>query len=168
MTNLHKIALMVTIAVMLSMAINAQEKGDMAAGVNLVLGTGSNSGVNYTNIGIGMNFLYNVTNPFRMEASFTYFFEKDFVSMWDFSLNGHYLLTITDQVTVYPLAGLGVLGAKKDYGLGSNSDTYVCVNLGGGVDFKLTDQFVFNAGLKYKIVNEWNRLMLSAGILYRF
>ncbi|MCL2502799.1 MAG: porin family protein [Bacteroidales bacterium] len=168
MKNIFKKAAIAAIVLTMSVAAHAQLKGDMAAGGNLVLGTGSS----YTNIGIGAKFQYNVTDPIRLEGSFTYFLKKDYVTQWDFSVNGHYLFPVADQITVYPLAGLGVYGTKWsiDWGLGntSASNTDVCVNLGGGVDFKLTDQLILNAELKYKIVNNWSRLMLSAGVAFRF
>jgi outer membrane protein X len=156
------------IATTMCLTTHAQKKGDLAAGLNLVLGIGSNSGVSYTNIGVGAKFLYNVIDPIRLEGSFTYFLEKDFVSMWDFSMNGHFLLPLTDQITVYPLAGLGIFGTKVDFGLGAITDSNICVNLGAGIDYKLSDQFFFNAEMKFKFVNNWNRQLLSAGITYKF
>ena len=165
--HLKKLAIAI-IALTMCLAAHAQKKGDMTAGVHLALGIGSNSGVSYTNIGIGAKFLYNVNDPIRLEGSFTYFLERDFISMWDFSLNGNYLIPIVEHVAIYPLIGMGLFGTKKDYGLGSITDSNICVNLGAGIDFKLTDQFIFNAELKNKFVNNWNRLILSAGITYKF
>ena len=169
MTSFFKKAAIIAIAVTMSVAANAQTKGDMAAGGNLVLGTGDS----FSNVGIGAKFQYNVTDPIRLEGSFTFFLKKDFISQWDFSVNGHYLFPVADQITVYPLVGLGIFGTKVSVDLGpfgnmSTSASDLCVNLGGGIDFKLTDQLILNAELKYKIVNNWNRLMLSAGVAYKF
>jgi len=166
MKKVFKVAIVAIASVAMSLAANAQSKGDMAAGGNLVLGTGDS----YTNIGIGGKFQYNVTDPIRLEGSLTFFLKKDYVSFWDISANGHYLFPVADAITVYPLAGLGIFGSKVDLGEWGGSVTHsdVCINLGGGMDFKLTDQLFLNAELKYKIVNNWNRLMLSAGIAYKF
>jgi outer membrane protein X len=168
MTKLLQKLTIVTITITMSMTAFAQKKGDVAAGAHLVLGTGKNSGVGLTNFGIGAKFQYNVTDPIRLEGSFTYFLEKDFWKMWDFSANGHYLFPVTGQVTVYPLAGMGIFGTNVDYGLGSSTASDVCFNLGCGADFKLTDQWVLNVELKYKFVNNWNRLLISAGVVYQF
>jgi len=165
--TLKKVAIAI-IALTMCLAAYAQKKGDMAAGVHLALGIGSNSGVSYTNIGIGTKFLFNVIDPIRLEGSFTYFLEKDFISMWDFSFNGHYLIPIAEHLAIYPLVGMGLFGTKIDYGLGGITDSNICVNLGAGIDYKLTDQFIFNAELKNKFVNNWNRLIFSAGITYKF
>jgi outer membrane protein X len=151
------------------MAANAQEKGDMAAGGNLVMGLGNS----YTNFGIGAKFQYNVTNPIRLEADFTYFLKKDYVSMWDFSVYGHYLFPIADKLTAYPLVGLGMLGtsASYDFGYGysgSASASEFGFNVGGGLDYKLTDKLILNAELKYKFAGTWDRLLISAGAAYKF
>ena len=164
MTSIVKKAAIALIAATMSVSAVAQSKGDMAAGGHLVIGTGDS----YTNIGIGGKFQYNVIDPVRLEGSFTFFLKKDYVSMWDLSVNGHYLFPVADRITVYPLAGLGIYGTKVDFGFGSVSGSDVCINLGGGIDFKLTDQLFLTGELKYKIVNNWNRLMLSAGVAYKF
>ena len=158
-----KMAIVVIAVVTINVAAHAQEKGDMAVGGNLVFGSGDS----YSNVGIGAKFQYNVTNPIRLEGSFTYFLEKDYMSMWDLSVNGHYLIPVADQITVYPLAGLSMMGWKVDYGLGNVSNSEFGVNLGGGCDFKLTDKLILNAELKYKIGGDWNRLLLSVGVAYK-
>jgi outer membrane protein X len=98
--------------------------------------------------------------------------------MWDLSVNGHWLFPVVDKITVYPLAGLGILGATAsipDIDLGewgslggSVSTSDVAFNFGGGIDYKLTEQLILNAELKYKISDAWNRLLISAGLAYKF
>ena len=172
---LKRMAIVVIAVLTMSVAVNAQEKGDMAVGGSLVLGSGDS----YSNVGIGAKFQYNVMTPLRLEGAFTYFLKKDNVSMWDLSVNAHWLFPVTPQITVYPLAGLGILGSKVSvpsidlgpigsFGGGSASESEVGFNLGGGIDFNLTDKLFLNAELKYKIGNTWDRLLLSAGVGYRF
>jgi outer membrane protein X len=160
----RKVAVMAIALVTMSVAVNAQEKGDMAAGGNLVLGSGDS----FTNYGIGAKFQYNVTNPLRLEGSFTYFLKKDNLTMWDLSANAHWLFPVAGKVTVYPLAGLGILNYGSSYGGYSASSSDIAFNLGGGIDYKLTDKLVLNAELKYKISDQWDRLLLSAGLAYKF
>jgi outer membrane protein X len=168
----RKVAIAAIAVLTMSVAAGAQEKGDMAAGANLVLGSGDS----FTNLGIGAKFQYNVLQQLRGEASFTYFLKKDYTTMWDLSVNGHWLFSITDKITVYPLAGLGILNYGYDLGLGlgewgikdNASTSDIAFNFGGGVDLKLTDKLIFNAELKYKISDVWDRLLLSAGVAYKF
>jgi outer membrane protein X len=155
------------------MAAEAQEQGDMAAGVNLYAGFGNS----YTNFGIGAKFQYNVTSPIRLEGAFNYFPKKDLISMWDLSLNGHYLFPLTDKFTFYPLVGIGVTGSKvqnisygfDDYiGKKYYSSSNVAFNLGVGVDYMLTDNIFANFEIKYKISDGWDRTLFSLGIAYKF
>ena len=153
-------AISMMVAVMNVVAINAQSQGDMAVGGDLSIGMGDD----YTNIGIGAKFRYNVTDPIRLEGAFTYFLKKKDVSMWDFSAYGHYLFNVADKLTIYPLAGLGIFGAKND----SDSDSELGITFGGGLDYALTDNLSFNAEMKYKLVDNWDRFIISAGITYKF
>jgi outer membrane protein X len=149
-------------------SVSAQEKGDMAAGGGLSIGAGDS----YTNVGIGVKFQYNVIKPLRLEGAFTYFLKKDYVSQWDLSVYAHYLFPVGDKVTLYPLAGLGILGTKVDLGDGlfgaSASHSDFAFSFGGGADFALTDNLSIFADLKYKIADYMNRAVISAGVIYKF
>jgi outer membrane protein X len=171
---IKSVAITVIALLMVNVAATAQEKGDMAAGANVVLGAGDN----VTNFGLGAKLQYNILKPVRVEGAFNYFFEKDLVNMWDLSLNAHYLFSVSDRITVYPLAGVGVLGVKVNLptvdlgGFGSVGDDVsnndFGVNLGGGIDFKLSEKLIFNVQAKYMLAGEWGRLIASAGIAFRF
>jgi outer membrane protein X len=168
----RKVAIVAITVLTMNVVADAQEKGDMAAGGNIVLGSGDS----FTNFGIGGKFQYNVTNPFRLEGSFTYFLKKDYITMWDLSVNGHWLFPVADKITVYPLAGLGILNHGYDLNLGleeygfedSDSTSDIAFNLGGGIDYQLTDKLILNAELKYKISDHLDRFLISAGLAYKF
>jgi outer membrane protein X len=172
MEQAQKVTIVAIAVLTMNVATYAQEKGDMAAGANFVLGFGDN----FNNYGIGAKFQYNVMNPLRLEASFTYFLKKNYITMWDLGVNAHWLFALGDKINVYPLAGVGLLnyGYDLDLGLGaygiddSASATDFAFNFGGGIDFKLSEKLILNAELKYKLSGEWDRLLISAGLAYRF
>ena len=168
-------AISMMVAMMSVVAVNAQSQGDMAVGGDLSIGMGDD----YTNIGIGAKFRYNITDPIRLEGAFTYFVKKDHLSMWDFSAYGHYLFNVADGFTVYPLAGLGFFGSKVNVpkievpgvgtiGGGSASNTDFVFTFGGGLDYALTSNLSLNAEMKYKVVDYMDRFVISAGITYKF
>ncbi|MDR2650712.1 MAG: porin family protein [Prevotellaceae bacterium] len=172
-----KLAIGVIATLLMSVVANAQEKGDIAAVLNQAVNTGNG----HTNYGIGAKFQYNVTNPIRLEGSITYFFPNEWysspiyqssISMWDFSANGHYLFPVSDVVTLYPLAGLGILttrnSVKSTDGNVDYSNSKFGLNLGGGVDFKLSDKFILNAEVKTHTNNFFDRFVISVGLAYRF
>lgn len=171
MKNVFKMAIVVVAATMTAFTASAQEKGDMAAGVNLVLGTGDA----LTNFGIGAKFQYNILDPLRLEASFTYFLPKDYgfgvvkMNMWDLGVNAHWLFRMNDKLNLYPLAGLGILGYNsKIAGIGGGGDSDFALNIGGGVDFKVSEKILLNAEAKYKIGGVWDRFLVSAGVGFMF
>jgi outer membrane protein X len=159
MKSILKKVAVIAIAVMAISTSYAQEVGG-----SLVLGSRNS----YTNYGIGARYLYNITSPIRLDGSFTYFLKKDYISMWDLSVNAHWLFPVADKTTAYPLAGLGIFNSSVSVGNFSSSATDLAFNLGGGVDQKLTDVLTLNAELKYKIVDQGSRFLVSAGIIYKF
>lgn len=148
----------------LAASASAQSKGDMAAGIKFDYGTGDN----LSNIGLGVKYQYNVIDNLRIEPSFTYFFKKDNISMWDISANVHYQFELADRFTLYPLAGLSVMGVKASYGGFSASDNDFGVNLGVGCDFDLTDYLILDVEAKYRIAGDWSRFMVGIGLGYKF
>lgn len=86
---------------------SAQEKGEMAAGINLGVAPCLESGASTTNFGIGAKFQYNISNPFRLEAALDYGFKNKGKDVMTVGVNAHYLFKIGNKFNVYPLVGLG-------------------------------------------------------------
>ena len=57
-----------------------------------------------------------------------------------------------------------------DYGYdgSSSSDGKIAINLGCGVQFALTEKISINAELKYQIIDNFNQIVPSIGITYKF
>ncbi|MCL2413927.1 MAG: porin family protein [Bacteroidales bacterium] len=178
MKNLVKVAI-IAIALSTSFAANAQQ-GQMAAGANLFIG-----GSNETFFGLGVKFQYNVTDPIRLEGSFLWFFPKTETvpgfpplipsqdvsrNIWDLSVNAHYLFPISGtQLTIYPLAGLGWFGARSSIGGTNIGASRFGFNLGGGVDFPITETIILNFEARYKLVSNWdNPYFIGIGAAFRF
>lgn len=137
----------------------------MGAGINLNYGLHSD----YKNFGIGVKYQYEFVENVRGEASFNYFFKKDLCTMWDANLNFHYLFHLGEKPVLYPVAGLTLLGTSVDLGaFGSASDTNIGANLGVGFEYPIVDAFKLNAEVKYQLVKDWNRPVISIGAVYNF
>ncbi len=153
----------------------AKNKGKMSIGANLNIGNDSD----FTNFGLGVKFQYGIMDKIRVEPSFNYYFETDNVSMWDISLNGHYLIPIkaNKKLTIYPLAGLAIVGIKVSTDPiefmgeiipGTDiSDTNLGINAGCGIEYMLNSKLSINGELKYQIVENYNRPIISGGINYK-
>lgn len=156
---------LVVIAVFATTVVYAQKKGDMAVGGNLSVATGDD----LTNAGFGAKFQWNVLDQLRIEPSVNYFFKKDHTTIWDTGANVHYLFPMASRVNIYPLAGIGVMKGHVD--LGSHvswNKTEFAFNLGGGIDYEITDNWFGNFEFKYKISDLLDRAVFSVGVAYRF
>jgi len=160
-------------------SISAQEKGDMAFGGHLMLALDDA----LPTAGIGPMFQINVSETFRLEGAFTYFFPKKeeirvwgtnietTLNMWVFSVNGHYLFPISDKVVLYPLAGVSIVGLKATASGGGQSasasndpENSSYINIGAGIQLNISDNARFNFEPKYL----GGAFMISAGIAFSF
>ncbi len=153
----------------LSVQASGQSKGDMAIGGGLAYGTSDG----FSNFGIGAKFQYNFSDKLRVEPSFTYFLKKDYITMWDLSANLHYLFPVSDQFSVYPLAGLAFVGIKAtvdmgEYGSASASESELGFNLGGGAQYWISETLALNLDIKYQIVSNMDRPVFGIGCVYKF
>jgi hypothetical protein len=150
--------------------VSAFASAQVAVGVHTLYGTGVN------NLGIGVRGRYDITDKFRADANFNYYFKKNNLEFWDLNANLHYLFNITDKFTVYPMAGLGYANIKssleyKELGIVyKTNDNYgkFCLNFGGGVDYALTEDLYLNAEVRYQVVSHYDQTVFSAGIVYKF
>lgn len=164
----------IALVAFIGMSVQAQNvKGDMAAGVNVAYGTKDG----FSNFGIGAKFQYNLSDAIRIEPSATYFFKKDYTKMWDANVNIHYLFNVAEKFTVYPLAGVSLVGVKAevdhdfgvmDFGEVSASETKFGANLGGGAQYWLTESFALNFEVKYQLVSDFDRPVFSLGGVVKF
>ena len=176
---------------LVGLCTSAQEKGDMAVGLNLGVAPCLESGSSLTNFGFGAKFQYNVTNPIRLEADVDYWFKDKGCDIFDVSANAHYLIGISDKFTVYPLVGIGYacvggsFGNDVDFGdfddwADYSNDTddlevedsaslnRFLFNVGIGAEYALTDKLSIGAEIKYQYIKDFNRLPISIGVTYKF
>lgn len=173
---------------------SAQQKGDMAVGLNLGVAPVLEKYVDLTNFGIGAKFQYNVTNPIRLEADVDYWFKAKEMDVFDISANVHYLLHFGEKFTMYPLVGIGYgrvgggfSGGGGDYGdydfndllskysnddldeeIESSALNRFLFNVGVGVEYNLTSKLAVGAEIKYQYMKDFNRLPISIGVTYKF
>jgi outer membrane protein X len=150
---------------------SAQRRGDLAWGVQ-----GAISGESSL-IGLGAKLRYNVTDPFRLQGSLTFFPENDYLSAWDFSVDAQWLFPVDANITLYPMAGLGFFNYRFDrraYDMEEwhehrghhYSHTHWGLNLGGGADFRVADNMDITLELKYGTAAD--DLFLAGGVAFHF
>ena len=161
----------------------AQEKGLIRAGVGITLGTASaidaDTGESKLGFGIVVGGDYFVSDAISIAPSYSFFFKSsvdlgggDEVSIKasSFDIDGKYYF-VKSGVNIYGLVGISFAFAKAsvtfDFGNGpqtiSVTENQVGVNLGGGLDFYLSDKVFLNGQVKYTI-NGLEQLAINAGV----
>ena len=162
------------IAVSMSFSVIAQEKGDVAFGVN---GIGGIYVDNMFSYGIGLKLLYNIIAPVRLAGEMDFStgvkFDDNIVScgFQDYSLYAHYLLPVSEKVTVYPLVGAGMFRMKtktKISGITEKETDFRFVSsLGAGFEYAITNNLAAGAELRFKHHGR-NHYIYLASIAYKF
>ena len=172
---MKKILALVCMALLSTAASFAQvEKGDVAAGVNLLYGSGIES------MGLGAKFQYTIIDHVRAEVGFNYFFKKDFQSMWDANVNAHYLINVyQDKLFLYPIVGLCFAsvsfdekGAAKKWGLeaeGKYDDVNrFGLNLGAGAEYLINEHIGITLEYRHTIMKKIDQGVFGIGANYKF
>ena len=120
-----------------------------------------------SNLGVGGNLGYEFIDNLRGVAEFNYFFKKDYCSFWNVEVNAEYLFKVGDALTIYPLAGLDLLGSKVSYEGYSASDTELGLNIGGGVEYAVSSNLSLKAEYNYKTQGD-GYSVLSFGVVIPF
>lgn len=179
-------------AAVMALCATAQQKGDMAVGLNLGVAPCLEKSSSVTNFGLGAKFQYNLTNPIRLEAALDYGFKAKGSDALTLGVNAHYIFKVTDKINVYPLVGLGYAHVKagfepsedadtsfdhipgyaefeddEDYG-GNGSANKFFFNVGAGAEYALNSKLSVGAEIKYQYIKNFNRLPISIGVTYKF
>lgn len=168
---------------LIGLCASAQEKGDMAVGLNLGAAPCLESGVSLTNFGVGAKFQYNVTNPIRLEADVDYWLKDKGCDVFDASVNVHYLVGLSDKFSIYPLVGIGYarIGGIFEYDEDdikranyddddeiSSSLNRFLFNVGIGAQYALSEKLSIGLEVKYQYLKDFNRMPISIGVAYKF
>lgn len=162
---MKKLIISTIVALAACFGATAQEKGDMAVGVDLgIAPCFVKGGGNITNVGIGFKYQYNITDPIRLEADLEYWLKNKQLSVFDVTVNAQYLVGIAEKWNVYPVLGIGI-GHISQAGL--SWDKFL-LNIGIGGEYKLADNLSVGAEFKYQYMQDFGRLPIQIGITYRF
>ncbi len=171
---------MVVVALFTTLNTFAQ-KDEKSIGLNLGYGS------EVKNFAIGAKFNYGLTDQIRLSPSFNYFLPKDGFSGWELNADAHYLFDVAPKIKIYPLAGLTFTGWRFDWGGmlddwedeygydfededggGSSTETKFGINLGGGINYQLTNKLDIGFELKYSIVSDFDQFVPSINLTYKF
>ena len=118
-------------------------------------------------IGVDARVQFGVAETFRIAPSLNYLFKSDGVSILEINGDVHYPFAVTESVTIYPIGGLNITRISVDLGFGSGSDSEIGINLGGGVNFNITESIRAFAELKAVVlIDGYSPIIIGAGVLF--
>ena len=139
---------------------------------------------------IGADYRYNVKDRIRLAPSVLYTMKNSGdISTIYANADAHYLTRITNEITIYPIGGLGVSMRKFENYIGlddiddigdiedllggkikSETKTRVGLNLGFGGETRVTKDIVVGAEFRYHLTTErfYDQAMLLARAAYYF
>ncbi len=162
----------------------AQEQGQIRVGASLAMGTKAainDAGDNKLGMGINIGGDYFVIDKLSIAPSYTFFFKSTYGATGDlgtelslksssFNIDGKYYF-LTDAVKVYGLFGISFATAKVTANfLGTPidiKDNKTGINIGGGVDYFLSDKLYLNGQIKYNTPLEQLAINLGVGFVIK-
>ena len=174
---MKKIITLICVAIMGIGCASAQaDKGNFAVGANVVYGSW------IKNAGVGLRFQYTPINNVRAELGMNYFFQKDYVNMWDLNLNAEYLIGLFEhKLYLYPIVGLSYAQANadnkklnKDFEhlleeeIEIESDKAFGLNLGAGIEYRLTERVGVTLEYRHSIMKDIDQGVVGIGANYKF
>jgi opacity protein-like surface antigen len=131
---------------------------------------------------IGVDYRYNLKDWLRLAPSVLHTVKSEDRSAWYVNADAHYPARITDEVTLYPIGGLGLSAWKFDYKKVKTSDEEVStvkesetkiragLNLGFGGEMRVTKDLIIGAEFRYNLTPEriYDQAMLLARAAYYF
>jgi opacity protein-like surface antigen len=148
---MKKFFLMVVAAMMATMSVNAQEKGDFAGGIH-----GGPTFThfeflcykeNVTRFSFGIFGQYNLSNHWRMELAADYSPKKNDVKFWQAGLDFHYIINVSDNFKIYPLAGFAIQYIPGYTTVDDTKNSHIETTVDSGTDFGVE----FGLGLQYNL-----------------
>ncbi|MDH6343946.1 opacity protein-like surface antigen [Parabacteroides sp. PFB2-12] len=158
---------MVLVLMLVSASVFAQtEKGQSSVGAN----------VGYTfdseQVSLGIDYRYSITDEVRIAPSITHFVKNNHLSTWNFDVNAHYLVQLSDVFGFYPLAGLSLsLWNAKDITLFGKKDANFNrfgMNVGLGAEVYATQNITVGLEVKYHIIKDFDQALIAVRAAYVF
>ncbi len=153
---MKKIILAIAIALCSTSIASAQDAGKWAIVPKMSIYTNVGDAV----VGLGASGRYSITDNWRIEPAIAALLHRD--CSIDVSCDAQYLFHIGDAWAIYPSVGL----TTNDIGKWA-----VGLNVGGGFDFRVANNWDITAGLKWQPMfddRRTNPVVIMVGGAYRF
>ena len=156
------------------LSASAQEKGDIAIGLNVGIAPCIDKPSGLSSFGIQTKVQYNFSDFTRVEADFDYWSTERNQITFITTFNIHYVCRI-NKFAIYPLVGIGYANIPGEYYLKDN-DSGVNIsrkgkfvfNMGAGFQFALTSNVFISLDARYQAIRGLSRIPTTLGFGYKF
>lgn len=134
------------------------------------MGTHLKYGAEIASTGAGVHLHYYKTNAIRWAPSFTYYLPRKGKSLWEVEADAHYIVPLSWDISLYPIAGLNYGNWKYDAGQGGDltwqdgRKKRMGANAGLGLQYDLGYRVRANFEFKYQFIRDFSQLTVMAGI----
>lgn len=146
----------------------------LTASAQLSIGGGVAYNFDAERVGINVRGVYSITDAWRGQAGFVYYFAPENVNLSEINLNANYVFADNGSGTkFYGLAGLNFFRVSTKaintgvITIGKVSATKTGFNVGAGANLGLSDNISLYGEAKY-IISDFDGLGVVAGLLYHF
>jgi len=120
--------------------------------------------------GIQVRGMYEMNKRLRPSLDIVYYIGRSgFVSTsLSFNTNLHFLIINKDNINIYGLGGLNITRFRLKDSFQKVINPNSRLNIGGGIDFRLSEKLSGIGEVKYDFKDDLNRWIISAGVVYKF
>ena len=133
---------------------------------------------------VGADYRYNIQDKIRLAPSALYVTKNDYMSSLYINTDAHYLARVTNEVTIYPIGGLGFSARRFEdfldldeiddprdiFDTKTETKIRVGLNLGFGGEIRASKDIIIGAEFRYNLTTErfYDQAMLLARMAYYF
>jgi outer membrane protein X len=137
------------------------QQGHMSAGARL------GYAAEWETVTLGVDYRYNFLPDFRLAPSLTYMVRNRNTSAWYMDMDCHYVVTVTDLFSFYPIGGMGLsLWGQHLYGM--ENTARLGLNVGLGAELRLTREISAGLDMKYNITSRYDQALAAVRVAYHF
>ncbi|MDR1454541.1 MAG: outer membrane beta-barrel protein [Tannerella sp.] len=157
---MKKILLMAGLVVLCAASGHAQ-RGRASVGTRL------GYAAEWETVTVGVDYRYNFLQDVRLAPSLTYMVRNRSMSAWYMDMDCHYVVTVSDMFSFYPLGGLG-FSVWRPHLFGTDGVARLGLNVGLGGDLRLSPQISVGLEMKYNITSTYDQALAAIRVAYHF
>lgn len=135
----------------------------------LSVGGGAAYATSNENLGVQIRGMYQINDQLRPSINFTYYIDAaGSTTITEFNAHLQYLAVRKEQFNVYGLVGINTFRVKVKDSIDTERFNDIGLDVGGGIDFTLSDKLSGIVEAKYDFSKNVNQWVISLGVFKTF